>query len=125
MVFLISYLNLGFGLRAQNKSYPFKEGEKLIYSVHFGWFEIGEAELWIDPELQNMNGEAHYLIRCNVKSSPWFKMFKAMDMCFESMVKVEDLSPTYSFRDIRQGKKIDVRHDRFSYADSVGVEAYH
>ena len=96
----------------------------MTYSVHFGWFDIGEAEVWIDPEIFYENNEAHYLVRCTIISSPWFRLFKQMDMCFESLIRVDDLTPLKSFRDLRQGKKIDVRHDNFDYGDSISVEAY-
>lgn len=111
-------------LIAQNKSYPFKQGEKMTYSVHFGWFNIGEAEVWIDPELHYENGEPHYLISCNISSAPWFKLLKKIDMCFESLVRASDLRPVNSIRDLKQGGRIDIRSDQFVFGDSIKVNAY-
>jgi len=124
IIVFLGLFNSGFESQAQNKSYPFKQGEKMTYSVFFGWFDIGEAEVWIDPEIYYENDIPHYLVRLNITSSPWFRFLKPMDMCFESLISMDDLRPTSSFRDVRQARKVDVRHDRFSYSDSIDVEAY-
>lgn len=96
----------------------------MTYSVHFGWFNIGVAEVWIDPEFHYENGEPHYLVRCNIVSSPWFKLLKQIDMCFESLVKASDLRPSTSIRDLKQGGRIDIRRDQFIFDDSIKVNAY-
>ncbi|MEP5613484.1 MAG: DUF3108 domain-containing protein [Cyclobacteriaceae bacterium] len=124
IIVFLCLLNSGFKTQAQNKSYPFKQGEKMTYSVFFGWFDIGEAEVWIDPEIHFEQGIPHFMVRLNITSSPWFRFLKPMDMCFESLINVNDLRPTNSFRDIKQGRKVDIRYDKFSYRDSISVEAY-
>lgn len=124
IICLIGSLLIGFGSTAQNKSYPFKQGEKMIYSVHFGWFNIGKAEIRIDPKLRYEEGVPHYFVKCTINSSPWFRMFKQMNMTFESMIRVDNLRPKNSFRDLKQGKKIDIRYDDFYFEDSIRVEAY-
>ena len=48
----------------------------MTYSMHFGWFKIGKAEVWIDPEIYYENDAPHYLVRCNINSLPWFRFFK-------------------------------------------------
>ena len=42
----------------------------------------------------------------------------------ESLVQADNLQPYKSFRNLSDGKKIDIRYDNFKYADSVKIDAY-
>jgi len=122
----VFFLLLFFGSSsAQEVDHPFKLGEKLNYSMHFGWFEVGEAEFWIDPELQYIDGEAYYSVQGEINTSSWARIFKAITGCFESLIQVETLEPLRSHRTMYAGKKIDdVRTDHFSYSDSLKIHTY-
>ena len=111
---------------AQNKSYPFKPGEKLTYNMKFGWFNIGDAVVWLDPDLYypDDNGKPHYNIQFQIKTASWFRVFSKLEFCMESLIEVDDLRPYRSDRDLEAKNKIDIRHDYFNYADSISVEAY-
>ncbi len=111
---------------AQNKSYPFKPGEKLTYNMKFGWFNIGDAVVWLDPEFHypNDNGKPHYKIQFQVRTASWFRVFSKLSFCMESLIEADDLKPFRSDRDLEAKNKIDIRHDYFSYADSISVRAY-
>ncbi|MEP1035430.1 DUF3108 domain-containing protein [Ekhidna sp.] len=111
---------------AQNKSYPFKPGEKLTYNMKFGWFNIGEAILWLDPDLQypNDSKKPHYKVQFTVTTASWFRVFSKLSVCMESLIEVDKLQPHRSDRDMEGKGSIDIRHDYFSYADSVSVKAY-
>lgn len=110
---------------AQANNHPFKPGEVLTYSMHFGWFEVGEAEFWIDPEIQYIDGEAYYSVQGQINTSSWARIFKAITGCFESLIHVETLQPLRSYRTMKSGKKVDdVRTDRFTYSDSLIIRTY-
>ncbi|MEO9482427.1 MAG: DUF3108 domain-containing protein [Ekhidna sp.] len=111
---------------AQNKSYPFKPGEKLTYNMKFGWFNIGEAILWLDPDFQypGDNGKPHYKVQFTVTTASWFRVFSKLSVCMESLIEADQLQPFRSDRDMEGKGSIDIRHDYFSYADSVSVSAY-
>lgn len=110
---------------AQKVDHPFEPGEILEYSMHFGWFEVGKAEFWIDPELQYIDGEAYYSVQGQINTSSWARIFKAITGCFESLIHVETLQPLRSYRTMNSGKKIDdVRTDHFSYSDSLKIHTY-
>ncbi|WP_425392904.1 DUF3108 domain-containing protein [Ekhidna sp.] len=125
-VFVIVMILAGFQTQAQNKSYPFKPGEKLTYNMKFGWFNIGEAVVWLDPEFHYPNGKKkpHYKIQFTVSTASWFKVFSKLSICMESLIEASTLQPLRSDRDMEGKGKIDIRHDYFSYADSISVKAY-
>lgn len=112
--------------QAQNKSYPFKPGEKLTYNMKFGWFNIGEAVLWLDPEFHypDKSKRPHYKVQFTVTTASWFKVFSKLSICMESLIEANQLQPLRSDRDMEGKGSIDIRHDYFSYADSVSVKAY-
>lgn len=100
------------------------QGEILTYSMHYGWFQLGEAEIWIDPELKYVDEEPYYQIQCNFQTSGFVGFFKSINTCFESLVHTETMRPLRSFRDLNFGNSIDIRTDRFTYTDSLYVYAY-
>lgn len=117
-------LLVGFSY-AQDVGHPFKPGETLTYSMHFGWFDVGEAEFWIDPELKYIDGEAYYSVQGQINTSSWARIFKAITGCFESLIHVETLQPFRSHRTMNSGKKtVDVRTDNFTYGDSLKIHTY-
>ncbi|MEP1096213.1 MAG: DUF3108 domain-containing protein [Cyclobacteriaceae bacterium] len=120
---LIFLTNANFST-AQKASHPFKPGEKLKYSMNYGWFEVGSAEAWIDPELQYIDSQAYYVVQLTAATTSWAKFFKPVNACFETLVNVETLQPLISRRDLKFGKDIDVRTDRFSYDDSLKIRTY-
>lgn len=92
--------------------------------MHYGWFKIGQAEVWIEPEYQLENGTEHFKVQCDIKTVSWFKIFSKLRIHMESLVQRDNLQPYKSFRNLSDGKKIDIRHDRFTYEDSVKIDAY-
>lgn len=123
---LILCLSTSVESSAQNKSYPFKPGEKLTYNMKFGWFNVGEAVLWLDPEFHYPAGKSkpHYHLQFIVTTASWFKIFSKLSVCMETMVEAELLQPLRSDRDMEGKGSIDIRHDYFTYADSITVDAY-
>ena len=109
-------------LKAQK--YPFKPGERLVYKMNFGWFNVGEAEIWIDPEFHYPTKDPHYNIQCHIKTASWFKVFSKLEICMESLIQADNLQPYKSDRDMEGRNRIDIRHDFFKYGDEIEVSAY-
>ena len=126
IVILLALLFGAIQSEAQNKSYPFKPGEKLTYNMKFGWFNIGEAILWVDPDFHypNKSKKPYYKVQFTVTTASWFRIFSRLSVCMESLIEADKLQPLRSHRDMEGKNQIDIRHDYFSYADSVSVKAY-
>ncbi len=122
----MSLFMISFQTEAQNKAYPFKPGEKLIYNMKFGWFNVGEAVVWLDPELYypEKSGKPHYRIQFEARTASWFRVFSKLSFCMESLIEADELRPYRSDRDLEARNQIDIRHDYFSYADSITIKAY-
>lgn len=107
------------------QKYPFKPGERLIYKMNYGWFNVGDAEMWLDPEFHYPTDEPHYNVQAHIKTASWFKVFSKLEICMESMMQANNLQPLKSDRDLEGRNRIDVRHDFFKYGrDSIEVDAY-
>lgn len=92
--------------------------------MNYGWFHLGEAVIWVDPELQHIDGETYYQVQCTFKTSRFVGFFKSIDACYESLVHTKTNRPHVSFRDLKFGNSIDIRTDEFSYTDSLHIHAY-
>ena len=123
---LIGWLSLPVLAQSEKKAgaHPFKKGEVLTYSMHYGWFEIGEATLSIDEEWWYLEKSPHYYINCKIESTGFVGFFAQLNVCMESWVNPNTLRPLRSHREVMFGKKIDIRTDHFTYSDSVRVQAY-
>lgn len=105
-------------------SQPNLLGENLTYSVSYGWVKIGEAKIFIDPELKYINEDPHYQVQCLVKTSSFIGFFKSIDYCYESLINVKTGAPLISYRNLKTGDDLDVRTNTFSRSDSINISAY-
>jgi hypothetical protein len=110
--------------KTQASTYNFKSGEKLIYTMHYGWFEIGEAIVTLDDTYWYFEGKPYFYIQCAVTTSGFFGFFAKLDVCMESWVDARTLQPLKSNRNVYFGNKMDVRTDHFKYSDSVRINTY-
>ncbi len=94
--------------------------------MKFGWFNVGRAVVWLDPELHYPEGSGmpHYKIQFQAKTASWFRAFSKIDFCMESLIEIDELKPLRSDRDLEARNQIDIRHDYFSYADTISIKAY-
>lgn len=92
--------------------------------MKFGWFNIGEAVLWLDPEFEYPTEKPHYHVQFIVTTASWFKVFSKLSVCMESLIEANTLQPYRSDRDMEGKGNIDIRHDYFTYNDSIKVDAY-
>lgn len=97
----------------------------LVFKMNYSWFNIGDAEMWLDPEFHYPTNDPHYSIQAHIKTASWFKVFSKLEICMESLIQVDNLQPYRSDRDMEGRNRIDIRHDYFKYEeDSIKVEAY-
>lgn len=79
--------------RAQSKvdisEYPFQPGEKLTYSMSYGWFEVGEVEVYIDQKLWPVEGRSHFYVQCQVKTIGFFSFLAKLEVCMDAWVDAE------------------------------------
>ena len=118
----ICLLFAAYNIQAQK--YPFKPGERLHYKMNFGWFSVGEAQMWLDPEFHYPTKKPHYGLQFHVETASWFRIFSRLEICMESLVQSDNFQPFRSDRDLEGKNKIDIRHDYFSYGDSIRIKAY-
>lgn len=102
----------------------FETGEELVYSMNYGWFNIGKATIYIDQELWDLQGLPHYYIQCRINTTGVFNFFSSTDVCVESWVNATTLRPTISYRQLFIGQSMDIRTDKFDFTDSVTISTY-
>lgn len=105
---------------AQNKTYPFKLGEKLEYTMQYGWFKIGEAIITIDPTLQG-NNKDQFLVQCKLKTTGLAKLLADLQACTETYVDVSSLLPELAIWEINNDKRNETKGEFYTYSDSVIV----
>lgn len=127
---IILWVILGFCtcVNAQNDDSDLRRnvlpGEELTYAMNYGWFTIGRAEIYFDQEIWHLNGRPHYYIQCRVQTTGFFDFFTSTDICLESWIDTTSLRPATSYRQVFFGRKMDVRTDRYDYADSLTITTY-
>lgn len=99
-------------------------GEDLHYTMNYGWFTIGKAEIFFDKEMWEVNDRPHYYLQCRVQTTGVFDFFTSTDICLESWIDVASLRPELSYRQVFFGSKMDIRTDRYDYADSITISTY-
>ena len=124
VLFAVIWTCFSWFSRAQSEQSYLIPGEKLTYSMNYGWFTIGHADVWVDPEIFTVNGETYYNVQSNFHTSGFIGFFKSINTCYESLVHTETGKPYISHRDLAFGNSIDVRTDKFTYADSLYIYAY-
>ena len=99
-------------------------GEELLYTMNYGWFTIGKAEIFFDKEIWEVDDLSYYYLQCRVQTTGVFDFFTSTDICLESWIDVESLRPKVSYRQVFFGRKMDIRTDRYDYTDSVTISTY-
>ncbi len=125
---MLLFLGNGLFVRAQNgdlaQNHSFTPGESLTYSIKYGIFKVGRAEVYLDRELWEIEGRPHYYLQFRMENSGFISLFTTLDLCMESWIDSSTLKPKKSARHFFYGSKMDVRTDRFDYADSITVSTY-
>jgi hypothetical protein len=86
--------------KVENKA--FKEGEKLVFDLDYGFVTAGVAVMEI-PRIKKISGRNAYHINFEVNSVPSFDMFYKVRDRYESYLDVEGLFPWRFEQHIREG----------------------
>lgn len=97
----------------------FKVGEKLTYTIHYGWVDAGEAVMEVKDSPYNFGEREAYHIVGTGRSLGAFDWFYKVRDRFESYIDKEGMFPHYFVRDCDEGGyKIDQKY-RFHPTKSV------
>jgi hypothetical protein len=93
----------------------FEVGEKLEFSINYGWFKLGEA-VAIHGERKNfMNGKDHYSVDLEAKTVGFLSFIKNVDAHFLSFLQTDSYKPTYSEKQVLEGKDEWDQTNYFNY----------
>lgn len=82
----------------------FKNGEKLTFTITYGFATAGSAVVEILPDYQIINGRKCYSINANVNSNPSFEWIYKFQETFNSMIDAEGIFPWKFDQSIREPK---------------------
>ncbi|MFT5183953.1 MAG: hypothetical protein ACI84C_001081 [Flavobacteriales bacterium] len=84
-------------------NHSFRVGEKIKYTVHYGWMDAGEATLEVKKSPYTFNGrEAYHIIGNGTSLGAFDWFFKVRDR-YESHVDMEGLFPYHFVRNTDEG----------------------
>ena len=100
-------------------------GERLDYSIYYGWFKMGKMSILHDPEFHWIDDEPHYNVQFLISTAGWFKFFTDVKLCVESYINAKTFRSNHSTMLITTRKKVKKRLDKFTYTDSIEVHTFH
>ena len=104
----------------ENKA--FGAGEKLEFSVNYGFINAGSASLEIDTII-DVRGQDCYRIVSRAKSNAFFSKFFRVDDRVATYVDVEGIYPLWFENNLREGKFRTDRWVRFEQNHNLAVES--
>jgi hypothetical protein len=105
--------------KLENKS--FREGEKLSYTINYGFIKGGVFDLEIKPSLVTIRGRKCYHISAvgkTVGTVDWF--FKVRDY-YQSFLDTEAILPHRFLRNVTEGKYKKVENVEFDHQKNIAV----
>lgn len=81
----------------------FKAGEKLAYSISYGFFDAAEAYIEVMPQVQNKNGQKAYHVVGIAESKGTFDWFFKVRDRYESYIDTATLYPIHFVRRVDEG----------------------
>lgn len=83
---------------------PFKPGENLVYNLHYGIIDAGEATLAVSKTERKIAGSNHFEIEINGRSDAMFDPFFKVRDNYQSFINETNMLPTVFTRDVQEGK---------------------
>ncbi|MFY0599040.1 MAG: DUF3108 domain-containing protein [Cyclobacteriaceae bacterium] len=120
----ISFLILSISTFSQEKIEEkryFKSGEKLEFSINYGWFKLGEAVALHGERKHFLNGEDHYSVDLKAKTVGFLSFIKNVEAHFLSFMQKRNFKPTYSEKQVLEGKDKWDQTNYFNY-DSMTAD---
>jgi hypothetical protein len=82
---------------------PFIPGEKLVFNLHYGMVNAGQASLEVANTEKRIAGQNHYEIDVKGSSNTFFDPFYKVRDRYESYINDKTILPTVFIRDIQEG----------------------
>ena len=109
----ISFSLLGFS----QTNLPYNVGERAVYRLSFGAFNVGYAELEV-KEIISVNNKPCFHIIGKGRTAPFFDLvFKVRDV-YETFIDTSSLLPLVFNREVREGGYSINQHYNFNHIDS-------
>lgn len=86
------------------KNTAFEQGEILVYRIHYGVFNAGDATLTIDDDLHTWNDKTCYRMNIYGKSTGAFKAVMKIKDTWRSYLDTTNLYPEKFYRNISENK---------------------
>lgn len=99
----------------------FTTGEKLEFSINYGWFQLGKAEAMHGERKNFINGIDHYSVDLQAKTVGFLSFIKNVEAHFLSFLQIDSYKPTYSEKQMLEGKEKWDQTNYFNY-DSMTVD---
>ncbi|MDX5428047.1 MAG: DUF3108 domain-containing protein [Bacteroidota bacterium] len=100
---------------------PFTVGEQLKYEVHYGFINVGEAELMVDKITQVHNRPTYHTIGKGTSNGFWDMMFKVRDH-YESYIDTATFEPHRFIRNVQEGDYRIVRDITFDHKENIAID---
>ncbi len=99
-------------------SLMFKEGEILEYRLRYGWFTVGKAEVTVDPDDQQFEGQSCYKVDIAGRTAGLVGIFTHVEDSWGAYVNKKTMLPVHAYSDIEEGKY--TRNERIYFNQETG-----
>lgn len=106
---------------AQQKHIPvskrqyFAPGERLEYSINYGWFKLGEAVATLDEQQNSIKGKDHYSLDLKAETVGFLSFIKSLQAHFHTYLLTDNYKPAHSENQIIEGKEQSDQTNFFDY----------
>lgn len=104
LCWLLLLIIFGFSNRSVEFEHVFVPGESLTYKLKYGWLSIGKGSFQIKEQEEEYDGYTCYRVIARGSSSGPLKWFAPVEDEWGAVVRKHDLTPLYTFRNIREGR---------------------
>jgi hypothetical protein len=104
LLFLIAAIFSFVNHESKTLHSSFGAGERLIYRVHYGLINAGEAKIEVSDKLFFVNDKVCYKAVCSGRSTGAFDLMLKIRDTWGSYIDTVSYSPQKGYRDIQEGK---------------------
>ncbi|WP_258105769.1 DUF3108 domain-containing protein [Marinoscillum sp. MHG1-6] len=105
-------------INAQQVKY-FRTGEKLEYSINYGWFRLGEAEAMVIDHRENQGGISQYSIELKARTVGFLSFIKNVEARYSSYLDTRTYKPVYSESQLLEGRDTWDQDNFFDYEKMI------
>lgn len=101
---LLLFFVFGFNQREGEFEHAFRKGESLQFKLNYGFLTIGKGSFEIKENTESYNGEDCYRVSAKGATTGLLKWVAPVKDEWGALVRLQDLAPLYTFRNIREGR---------------------